>query len=158
MKMMKIKNKVLFYVSIISVLILGNVSGLIAASQMDFYKNIKLPFFAPPGIVFAPVWTILYILIGYSFYKLIVDKKTFSHVNNIIYVTGLILNYVWSYVFFTNRDFGFALIILLGIWFITLYFMAFVSKKIPVLIWTQLPYLLWLTFAGGLNLSIILLN
>lgn len=152
------KNKWTLYISIIVVLALGNISGLIAANQLDFYKNIKLPFFAPPGWVFAPVWTILYILLGYSLYKILSSEKIFSHINNIIYISGLILNFVWSYIFFSQENFGFALIVLLLMWLINLYFVVWVSRKETILIATLTPYLFWLTFAGGLNLAVMLLN
>lgn len=152
------KNKLSLYLTIIITLVLGNLSGLIAASQTEFYKVIKLPFFAPPAWVFAPVWTVLYILIGFSFYKLISNKNNFSHLNNILYVSGFILNLLWSFVFFTQENFGFALIMLIGMWLITLYFIVWVSRKETILIATLTPYLLWLTFAGSLNLAILLIN
>lgn len=152
------KNKWTMYACILLVLILGNVSGLVVTSQTDFYKVIKLPFFAPSGRVFAPVWTFLYILIGYTLYKLISDEKHFSHVNNILFTSGIAINLLWSYVFFSQENFGFALIMLIWMWLITLYFIVWVSRKINIILYTQLPYFFWLTFAGGLNLAVMLLN
>lgn len=152
------QKKIYLYIIIGIVLGLGYISGFISASQTEFYKVIKLPFYAPPAWVFAPAWTILYILIGYTFYKMISSEKIFSHINNIIFVAGYILNLVWSFVFFTQENFLFALIILLGIWLITLYTIVFVGDKERKIAYAQLPYLLWLTFAMTLNLSVILLN
>lgn len=154
--MKKINWKTLI-ISILIPLALGALIGLITNSVVD-YNSFTKPFFAPPSWVFPTVWTLLYILMGISSYLIIEDNSYDKSIAMILYVIQLIVNLLWSIIFFVFdwKLFAFIWIILLII-LVSLMIKSFskVNKKAALL---QLPYLIWLIFAAVLNLSIVLLN
>lgn len=124
-----------------------------------WYDSLKKPWFQPPAWVFAPAWTILYLLIFISFalilhapYRLI---NVFAYA---IFVLQLILNFSWSPVFFRQHQIKKAFFICLALAF-TIFFMIilfyFVSKLAAIIL---IPYLLWVSFASLLNYRIWKLN
>ncbi len=122
-------------------------------SVTSWYPTLVKPFFNPPSWVFGPVWTILYILMGVSLF-LVWDKK----VNLKWFWIQLVLNALWSIVFFglKSPSLAFAVIILLWISiFHTIGAFGKINKTAAYLLW---PYLAWVSFALLLNLSIVILN
>ncbi len=124
-----------------------------------WYAALEKPFFNPPNWLFGPVWTLLYILIGISLYliwtqKSMSSKKTAS----IVFVIQMILNALWSVVFFGLHQvwLGFIIIILLltSILAMIVLFRRFSHTASYILI----PYAAWVTFAACLNLAIAILN
>ena len=119
--------------------IMGGIVGLIISPFMN-YNNLNKPPLSPPGIVFPIVWTILYIIMGYSFYKQNEQNKT-------IYYTQLIVNGLWSIIFFIFEWYLISTIwIILLIILVTIMIYKFYKEnKIAGLI--NIPYLIWLFFA-----------
>ena len=123
-------------------------SSLIFRTDTSFYDSIKKPFFAPPGIVFPIVWTILYILIAIGLYT---NKN-----KSIDYYKSLIINY------FSNQIFTFLFFIVKSP------FIAFVDTVIVLIsslfLYNEtkskwfIPYIIWNVFATILSLSVYLLN
>ena len=153
---LKINWKKLF----ISVLIpvgLGFIVGIISGSQ-NGYKEMITPSFAPPGILFPIVWTILYILMGVSSYMIKMSGDLKSEDALRTYYLQLAVNLLWSFIFFTFKLYllSFLWIILLiglvGLMILKFYNINRISAYI------QIPYLLWIIFAAILNFSIYLLN
>ena len=149
-----------FLISIAIPLIVGGLSALITSENMNLYSKIETPPLSPPGWIFPVVWTILYTLMGVSFYLVwnsnaaIFEKKQAFWV----YAIQLFLNFIWSPIFFNMRAYLIAFIVLLALWgFVLAMIIKFykISKLAGIL---QIPYLIWLTFAGYLNLAIYLLN
>ena len=139
----------------------GIIGYLFTAPAIDeWYDSINKPFFNPPNWLFSPVWIILYLLMGISLYliwgKGIKQKKIRKAVN--LFFIQLILNSLWSYLFFGLRSpfLGFIEIIVL-FFFISLTAIHFyrISKKAG---WLFAPYVLWVAFASVLNFSIWYLN
>ena len=130
--------------------IMGGIIGLIISPFMN-YNNLNKPPLSPPGIVFPIVWTILYIIMGYSFYKQNEQNKT-------IYYTQLIVNGLWSIIFFIFKWYLISTIwIILLIILVTIMIYKFYKEnKIAGLI--NIPYLIWLFFALYLSFSVYLLN
>jgi len=123
------------------------------SSIPNWYVTLNKPFFSPPNWVFGPVWTILYILMGYSLYLVWKKKKVPS-----VFWLQLILNASWSIIFFGMKNPGLALIDIALLWVaIVLTIKSFykISKSAAYLL---IPYLLWVSFASILNISIWLLN
>lgn len=150
-------NKIKVYLkSVLIPVIIGGIVGIIISSSID-YSNLRRPMLAPPSILFPIVWTILYILMGISYGILRnngeVDKKI-----KIIYYAQLLVNALWSIIFFTLKWRLFAFIwILVLILLIAMMIIEFYKKnKLSALL--QIPYLLWTVFAAYLNLSIYILN
>ena len=125
----------------------------------EWYNSLNKPFLNPPGEIFAPVWTILYIMIALAFIFYIKGGITKGKIVPLIFFfIQLFLNFSWSPVFFIFHDIALALIIIVLMWFFTaltvLTFM-FYSKKAALLL---VPYLLWITFALYLNFGFFVLN
>lgn len=138
-------------------LIIGSLIGLLFNNSMSFNNMIK-PSFAPPGILFPIVWTILYILMGISSY--LIYKTNDSNKTDAlkIYLFQLILNFLWTPIFF-----GLNLYFLGTLWIIVLIIAVVIMIKEFYKInkfsaYLQIPYLLWLSFALILSFSIFLLN
>jgi len=145
------------FVSILIPVGLGALVGFLTSSSTS-YANFNQPVFAPPAILFPIVWTILYTLMGISSYIISESNSPYKEKALSTYRTQLIINLLWSIIFFT-----FDLKILAFVWIILL--IAFVIKMIREFLsinktagYLQIPYLLWLIFATILNLSIIFLN
>lgn len=129
---------------------MGGIIGLIINPFMN-YQDLNKPPLSPPGIIFPIVWTILYIIMGYSFYKQDEQNKT-------IYYTQLVVNGLWSIFFFVFKWylFSFIWIILLIILVIIMIKEFYKLNKLSGLI--NIPYLIWLIFAAYLSFGVYLLN
>ena len=141
-------------------LLIGSVSGIATASGVnDWFLTINKPGFNPPNYLFAPVWTVLYILMGISFYVVLQTPGSKSKKAAIsIFVVQLFLNFCWSFLFFKYQLIGVAFIEIILIW-LSIIYMIYAFKKINRLAaWLQLPYLLWVSFASILNGAIWWLN
>lgn len=136
--------------NIVLPVILGSIIGLIISPFMN-YQDLNKPPLSPPGITFPVVWTILYIIMGYSFYKQ--NEK-----NKPIYYTQLIVNLLWSIFFFVFKWYLFSSlwIILLIILVIIMIKKFYEENKISGLL--NIPYLIWLIFAAYLSFGVYFLN
>lgn len=147
-------------ISIIIPLAVGGVSALLTMNGMQDFKNIKQPPLSPPGWLFPVVWSILYILMGIASYIVYTKRKTDNRTESALkfYVAQLVFNFFWSIIFFNLDAYLFAFIWLVILWaliLITTIKFYQISKPAGYL---MVPYLLWVTFAGYLNLAIYILN
>ncbi len=142
-----------YIVSILIALAVGGLSSLLTMGNMDIYDQIIKPSLAPPAIVFPIVWAILYILMGIS------SARIYIKGGNLFYYTvQLILNFFWSIIFFNMNAFLLAFIWLVIMWvFILLMILSF-YKTDKLASYLQIPYLLWVTFAGWLTFMVYMLN
>lgn len=129
------------------------------SSITGWYATLNKPFFNPPNFVFAPVWTILYILMGISLYLVWSSEKSKqTGVAITFFMTQLILNVSWSIVFFGLHfpagAFATIIALFLAILFTILKFSK-ISKNAAYLLY---PYIAWVLFASFLNLAIVVLN
>lgn len=153
---MKINFKSLI-ISILIPLIVGGISSLISMPFMD-YGNLIQPPLAPPGWLFPIVWTILYILMGISFYLILESDSYDKDDAYVVYFLQLFVNGLWSIFFFVLKWRLFSsiwlalLIVLIAIMIIRFYK---INKLAGLL---QIPYLLWCLFAIYLNIGVYLLN
>ncbi len=141
-------------------LAVGGLSAFLTKDSMDIYKTIAQPPLSPPGILFPIVWSILYVLMGVGsalVYNADASKKEKRQALT-LYALQLILNFFWSILFFNQRLFLASFVLLLAMWgFILAMILRFykINKASALL---QIPYLLWVSFAGYLNLAIYFLN
>ena len=152
---MKINYKLLT-ICIIIPLAVGSLSGYISASAMDSFRMLNKPPLSPPGFLFPIVWTILYILMGIASYLVLTSGQSKTKI--ITYGLQLFFNLFWSIIFFNLEWYMFAFVWLVVLWvliFNTIISFYEISKTAAYLL---IPYLLWVTFAGYLNLGIYLLN
>jgi tryptophan-rich sensory protein len=129
------------------------------SSIPDWYAALNKPFFNPPDWLFAPAWTILYILMGLALY-LIWRAPKVKHTNEALMLFGaqLTFNVIWSIVFFGFKSIMggvLSIIILLLLILLTIFQFYKVDKNAAYL---MMPYLLWVGFATILNVSILLMN
>ena len=142
------------FLSIGICLLAGGVGYIFTTSAIPtWYATLNKPFFSPPNWVFAPVWTILYILIGISLY-LIWQKKMVPA----IFWVQLILNAAWSIIFFGMRNPILALIDIVVLWIAIIFTLKSFYKLNKLAGNLLIPYLLWVSFAAILNLAIVVLN
>ena len=146
--------KINWKVFIFSLLIVYAVAGIGSSfTKIDsWYESIK-PALAPPGWVFGVVWTFLFYLIAIAMYYSWTNsnkkekKKVFS-----FYAVNLILNMLWSFIYFKAKNPAFALVVLIVLWcsILALIIMNWkINKKASYLL---IPYLLWVSFASILNI------
>ena len=134
--------------------------GALLGGSMDDFETVNKPSFSPPGFLFPIVWTILYILMGISSYLVCVNKTDKKFVDRacVIYVLQLIVNVLWTPIFFRFKLYFVAFLwILLLIALVVFMIIKFYKIK-PLAGLLQVPYLLWLIFASILNFSIFMLN
>jgi benzodiazapine receptor len=140
-------------------LLLGMISGYVSGgSQSLWYINLQKPSFNPPGWIFGPVWTLLYIMIGIVFANLW-NNRINNRVLLFIFAMQFTLNIFWSPLFFKFQriDLAFFDISLLLISLICFIAVALFQKKKKIAA-LFFPYVLWVSFAWVLNLSILILN
>ena len=153
----KIQKDVLV-INLLIPLLVGGLSSLLSGNSREFYSTINTPDFAPPGIVFPIVWPILYLLMGISSYIIYTSGSEQTKDAMISYAIQLFFNFAWSIIFFRFHEFGLAFLWLILLWVSILLMIIKFSKINKVAALLQIPYLLWVTFAGVLNLAIFLLN
>ena len=152
------KNKKALVVSILISVGVGALSALLTRNSMDVYEKVIQPPLSPPSWIFPVVWTILFILMGISAYLIYISDSFYRNSALRIYATQLVVNFFWSIIFFNLEMYLLSFLwLLLLLLLIILMIMSFfkINKTAAYL---QIPYLLWVTFAGYLNLGIYLLN
>ena len=158
----KLKEIGRYAIAILIPLLIGGLSALITKNGMESFKELNQPFLSPPSWLFPVVWTILYILMGISSYLIYKNKNVFFYKERdnalILYIVQLIFNFVWSILFFNMRSFTFAFIWLIILWILVLLLMINAKKVNKIAFYLLIPYILWITFAGYLNLMISVLN
>jgi len=147
-------------ISIAIPLLIGGISALVSGGGMAAFGELNKPPLSPPGILFPIVWTILYVLMGISSYLVFTSEEddTIKLSALLPYFLQLFFNFFWSIFFFKQEWFYFSFIWLVVLWLLIIWnIIAFyqVNKKAANLL---IPYLLWVTFAGYLNLAIAILN
>lgn len=140
-------------------LAVGGLAALLSGG-MDSYKTLNQPPLSPPGWVFPVVWTILYLLMGEASYRVLTSGAERSEIRTalIAYGVQLFLNFLWPLVFFGGQMYLTAFLILIALWvgiFVTMRLFSKINETAGDLL---IPYLLWVTFAGYLNLGVFLLN
>ena len=147
---MKINFKKLITIILVTFLV-GGIFRFFTMNN-DTYQNLIKPF-EIPTIVFPIVWSIIYLLISISYYLVSGNKKTLK-----IYALQLVINSLWTLIFFGLNMYLFAFFWLLLLLGVVIYMTVEFYKIDKRTLYLNIPYILWLLFAGYLNLSIYLLN
>jgi len=125
-----------------------------------WYAGLAKPPFNPPNWVFAPVWTILYALMGLSAYLVYEKGPKRSEVRKAlaVFAVQLVLNALWSIVFFGAHMILGAAVIIVLLWVLILESILLFSKISKAAACLLIPYFLWVSFATILNISLYVLN
>ncbi len=154
---MKFKWKTFWY-SLILTFLFAIGGGIVTYLGMKDFEALTQPFLSPPAWLFPVVWSILFLLMSYSAAVVYDSGSTKMPKALFIYALQLTMNFWWCVLFFGFRLYLFAFIWLVLLWLAVLVMIVLfyrIDKKAGLL---QIFYLLWLTFAAYLNLSIYLLN
>ncbi len=150
-----------FIICLIIPLAIGALGGFFTFESVKiWYTTLNKPSFNPPNDVFGPVWTILYLLMGISSYLIWQKRNSVSGYNWAVftYLLQLVLNLMWSFLFFHQHQIEFA-VIEIGILLLTIIINAFLFYRIHKLAGLLfIPYIIWVSFASYLTYSIYILN
>ena len=140
-------------------LAVGGLATLLSGGTR-LYQSINQPPLSPPGWLFPLVWTALYIAMGEAAYRVYSSGADKTQIRKALIAYGiqLFLNFLWPLFFFGGQMYLTAFMILIALWiaiFITAKRFSRIDENAGDL---MLPYLLWVTFAGYLNLGVFLLN
>ena len=141
-------------------LLVGGLSALLTRNSMEIFETLQKPPFAPPGWLFPVAWTVLYLLMGTASYLVLESGGDPEKIRQALKVYGiqLAVNFLWPLLFFSLQRYLLSflwLLLLLVLIVITLLRFRSLSPVAGLLL---VPYLLWVVFAGYLNLGIFLLN
>ncbi|MDD3984796.1 MAG: tryptophan-rich sensory protein [Methanobacterium sp.] len=150
-----------FFISVFIPLIIGYLGSIITISEIStWYASLSKPSWAPPNWLFGPVWTTLYVLMGISLFLIWCEGFNRKDVKFALLIFGvqLILNLLWSILFFSFHSLFGSFILILILWIaifanIIVFFM--ISRPSGLLL---VPYLIWVSIASYLNYSIYLIN
>jgi translocator protein len=156
-------------ISIAAPLIAGVIGSIFTSESVStWYQTIEKPSFSPPNWLFGPVWTTLYVMMGISLFliwRATTSTATFPTARHnrkiaafIAFGSQLILNVLWSFIFFGLRSpqFAFAEIVILLISIVVTIVVFYKISRLAAVL--MMPYAAWVTFASFLNLQIWLLN
>ncbi len=140
-------------------LAVGGLAALLSGGMGDF-ETMNKPPLSPPGWVFPVVWSILYLLMGYAAYRVQVSGKPQEDIRKamLFYAVQLGLNFLWPLVFFAFHLYLLAFFVLVALWVLIVLTIRAFSRLDEAAGDLLLPYILWVTFAGYLNLGVYFLN
>jgi len=153
-----LKNVKSYIISIVIALLIGGISAFLTSGNMNIYEELITPPLSPPGILFPIVWTILYVLMGISSALIYNENGNDKNKALLTYGISLFFNFTWSIIFFNMRNFFFAFIWIIFLFVSILQTIIEYFKINKIAAYLQIPYLLWVAFAGYLNLGIWILN
>lgn len=143
---------------IVLCLAVGGLGGFVTTPAIDgWYRTIAKPDWTPPDWVFAPVWTVLYVMMAVAAWLVWKTQDRIAPAM-VLFFSQLALNFAWSLLFFGARSPGTALIEISFLWLSVLATMlAFFGRSRPAG-WLFVPYLAWVSFAAALNFAIWRMN
>ena len=126
----------------------------------DWYQQLIKPFWAPPSWLFSPVWTVLYILIAISFGKvfLMLWRKQIKFSIALPFILNLVFNFAFTPIQFGLKNNLLAAIDIILVLGTLIWAMIAIYPHARWVTYTQIPYLLWVSFAAALQLTITYLN
>jgi len=154
------RNTKLLFVCIAIPLLVGGVAAFLTRNSMVAFEMVSQPPLSPPAWLFPVVWTILYILMGISSYLVLTSEADKEKISEAIrlYAYQLVVNFLWPTFFFNLGWYGFSFFWLVLLWVLVLLMILRFRDISRVAACLNIPYLVWLTFAGYLNLGIWILN
>ncbi|WP_426124681.1 TspO/MBR family protein [Pararhizobium sp. PWRC1-1] len=149
-------NRILIHILFI-VIVLG--CGLLIGINNipgEWYQSLAKPSFNPPNWIFAPVWSALYVIIGFVGARTLLNHRDTTAMR--FWVAQMIFNFAWSPLFFGFREIALALIVIVALLISIVGFIIVSRKQDDLSALLFVPYLAWVAFATLLNTSIFLMN
>jgi tryptophan-rich sensory protein len=158
---MKISNLGKLVIAVAISLAAGGLGSIFTSSAIPtWYTTLSRPALNPPNWIFAPVWTTLFVLMGiaaFLIWKRGIDKPKNREALK-IFLGQLILNVLWSFIFFGLHNPGLAFLEIIFLWLAILATILSFSKISKTAAYLLIPYIAWVSFASYLNLAIWQLN
>lgn len=141
-------------------LLVGIVAAIISGGGMEVFESVNKPPLSPPAWLFPVVWTILYILMGISSYLVLTSGAEENEISKAMTIYGyqLAVNFLWPTFFFNFQWYLFSFLWLVLLWVLVLVMIIRFWRIDRTAAYLNIPYLVWLTFAGYLNLGIWWMN
>ena len=137
----------------------GGLAGWLTRNGVKSYASVRKSSLTPPAALFPAVWSALFALMGVGAARVWLAPPSPERTRGLrLFALQLIVNFFWSPLFFNLRAFGFAFLWLVLLWALILLMIFSYRKVDKIAAWLQVPYLLWVTFAGYLNFTTWLLN
>ena len=134
----------------------GFTAGLLTDTGTTWFLELNKPVIYPPGYLFGLVWTVLYLMMGVSLYLII--EKTKEKLPYLLFGAQLVLNFLWTLIFFGLQNIMLAIAEIIALWGLILWtILAFKKYSKPAAI-LLVPYILWVTFATVLTVWIYAIN
>jgi len=157
---MKIIDVVKLVVSLAVPLLAGFGSSVFTVNSIStWYASLSKPWFSPPNVVFAPVWTILYILMGLALFLIWRSPRNRTRdIGIALFAAQLAINVIWTLAFFRLQNTLYGVLTIIPLWILiaaTIYQFYKVEKWASYLL---VPYIVWVSIATALNASVYLLN
>ncbi|HEX2607508.1 MAG TPA: TspO/MBR family protein [Flavisolibacter sp.] len=155
------KNWVKLVISLALPQLVGGTAALFTVTGVgSWYRQIERPSWNPPGWVFGPVWTTLYVMMGIAFYLIWKSQAPDALKRRAmgLWIAQLIFNFLWSFLFFGQHLIGAAFAEIIILWLLillTIFAFARISKTAA---WLLVPYISWVSFAAILTYTILRLN
>ena len=126
----------------------------------NWYATLQKPVFTPPNWLFAPAWITLYLLMGiaaFLVWRVGLENRR-VRIALILFLVQLALNSLWSVAFFGMQSPLYGVIVIVILWLMILLTILKFSRISAAAAWLLVPYILWVSFASALNISILILN
>lgn len=137
----------------------GALAGWLTRDGMASFQTVQKSALTPPDAVFPVVWTILYALMGIGAARVWQAPASRDRARSLrLFALQLAVNFFWSFLFFNLQAYGLSFVWLILLWILVFCMIQSFRKVDQVAAWMQLPYLLWITFAGYLNFMVWFLN
>ena len=136
-------------------IIIGGIVGIIIKDYID-YSFLERPPLSPPKLAFPIAWSILYLLIGISYY--LYRKKDYNKQTIKLYYTGLLFNSLWSIIFFVLKLRLISIIWIIALVILTILLFISYKKQNKISAYLLIPYLIWLIYATYINIGVYILN
>lgn len=138
----------------------GILAGWLTRGSMAEFEAIDQPPLSPPGWLFPVVWTLLYLLMGIASYLVLTSARPQKSIRRSLWLYGIQLgvNFLWPILFFSLSLHLFSFLWLVLLWVLILVTTLRFYQLSRMAGYLMLPYLVWVAFAGYLNLGVYLLN
>lgn len=153
------KNIWKLFLSIIFCELAGGIGAIFTTPAISaWYVTLQKPSFTPPNWLFAPVWTLLFALMGIALYLVWTNKSQEKKTAYIFFFIQLSLNILWSIFFFGLHNPGLAFADIILLWLTIIFTIIYFYKISKVAGLILLPYILWVSLATALNYAVMVLN
>ncbi len=161
MKNIRVINIVKLFISLVVCQCAGIIGSVFTAPAIpNWYATLQKPAFTPPNWLFAPAWITLYLLMGIAAFLVwrvgLENRRVRTAL--IIFLVQLVLNALWSVVFFGMQSPLYGVIVIAILWLMILLTILKFARISATAAWLLVPYILWVSFATALNISIWILN